>query len=653
MPIPGILASKLNAPRIPQAAIPRGPLVRRLTARRSRLALLCAPAGYGKTTLARQWVEGDGRPFGWLTLDEVDDDPVVLFRHVVAALSTVVTMTETLSLVEGSRRVDVLRGMAALELDLAKASSSFVIVIDDVETVTSGDSLALLQRVLQSVPDGSTACLASRKRPPIRLGRRQLQGELLELSGADLAFSPAECRRVLRGAAPDLGDGLEDSLLERCDGWPAAVGLAALAVSNGINTDTLRDALATADPVTSYLREEMLDRLGPADRDFLVGTSVLGRVHSGLCDALLERIDSGETLERLVDAGNLFVIGYDDRGTWYRYHPLFRDLLITELRAHGSEKERALHRRAVVWLRDHAMLDDAIAHALAAGDRVDAAGIAYLDVFQSVDEGRTATLERRLREFTVPETLQIPELALIGAAVAGMAGRPGEVSRWMQVVDAFDPGQVLSDGTTAAVGSAAVQLITGHGGAKASLDAAAVILALGPTATPWWAVARLVGVISELVLDTLDEPIVAFKVLVEDVRDSPVAHAIAAAHCAVLTFLAGDEAEGHVLTEAAVESARRANLGDSPMMAVVSSTQALSAATGGRVDEAHRSIGESNRLLVDRGAWNARGQIFFRLVLAETGYRLRSDDIAAQQLRLARVAPPVRARRRPPLGLGR
>ncbi len=139
--------------------------------------MVCAPAGFGKTTLARQWAEMDARPFAWLSADVADDDSVVLFRHVVAALVGVVPMEQTLALLEQGQRVDPERGSVSIAADLVDAPNPFLLVLDDTHSITSTLSLLLLERLLQSIPEGSVACLVSRERPPFRLARRQLSGE--------------------------------------------------------------------------------------------------------------------------------------------------------------------------------------------------------------------------------------------------------------------------------------------------------------------------------------------------------------------------------------------------------------------------------------------------------------------------------------------
>ena len=636
-----VFEPRLSPPRVPDAAISRAPLVGRLADAERRLAVVWAPAGFGKTTLARQWAEMDGRPLAWLSADVADDDTVVLFRHLVAALAGVVPMTETLGALERGQRVDPERGCVLIASDLSRAPCSFLLVIDDAHAVASSASLTLLERLLQSIPEGSVACLVSRERPPFRLDRRQLSGDLVELSVADLAFTEVESSEVLRRTLPDLDPAVEASIIERCAGWPAAIGLAALSVEAGSDLADLGSGLATTDHVATYLHEELLDRLAPSDREFLLGTSVLSRVHSGLCDEVLEQDGSAAVLERLVAGGNLFVVGLDDRGTWFRYHPLFRDLLLAELRMGGETREAALRRRAIPWLRDHGMVDEAVVQALAAHEHDLAVELIYSELFALVDQGRMATLERWLDAFTVAEVLATPELALASAAVAGMAGRAYDVSRWMQVVDAVEPDRLLTDGTSAAVGRSAVRLITGDGGAKASADAAEIILELGPTGSPWWALARLVRILSDLAMDTLEDPIAAFRVLCRDVGEFPILHSLAAAHLAILELLAGSSGAGHELVEAAVDSARDANLGESPMMAVISTAQTFDAATRRAVEEAREHFDASVLFLEHRGDWNARGQIFVRLVLGESAYRMGLYDDAADQLKQAYSLFPV------------
>ena len=361
--------SKLAVPLARPGAVRWSPLIRRLVRADEPVIVVQAPAGYGKTTLLRQWAERDPRPFAWVSLDPGDADPVTLLTYVAAAL-------DRSEPVDGSV-FDALRApgrsiwasaVPRVGAALASRDEPVVIVLDDLHRVDGRASLDVIDLLAAHVPPGSSLVLASRTEPALALARGRAEGRLLEIAADDLRFDEAAAARLLRRAGLELADADVAELTRITEGWPAGVYLAALSIRSGaLPADALR--VTGADRfLGDYFRDELLSRLSEDEAEFLAATSVLGRMCGPLCDAVCAREGSAMMLESL-ERSNLFLVPLDHERKWYRYHHLFRDLLRAELARRRPRRIRALNRRASVWCADNGELEEAIRYAREAGDR--------------------------------------------------------------------------------------------------------------------------------------------------------------------------------------------------------------------------------------------------------------------------------------------
>ncbi|HEX7612732.1 MAG TPA: hypothetical protein VF371_08145, partial [Candidatus Limnocylindrales bacterium] len=373
-----ILATKLYIPPSRRRVVLRPRLVERLNeglAAGNRLTLVSAPAGFGKTTLVSEWVAGCGRPAAWLSLDEADSDPSRFLTYLIAALQTVAPgIGEGLLTVLGSPQPPPLEStLTALLNDVTTIPSDLVLVLDDYHVLDAkpvDDALAFL---VERLPPRLHLVIATREDPALPLARLRARGQLTELRGADLRFTPDEAAEFLSQVMHlDLSAEQIAALEARTEGWIAGLQLAAISLQGRSDAAGFIESFAGSNRfVLDYLLEEVLQRQPDAVRAFLLRTSILGRLCGALCDAvMLDASASGqETLEYL-ERANLFIVPLDTERRWYRYHHLFADLLrqrrgqIAVLS--GGEDED--HLRASEWFEANGFEIEAFQHAAAAND---------------------------------------------------------------------------------------------------------------------------------------------------------------------------------------------------------------------------------------------------------------------------------------------
>jgi LuxR family transcriptional regulator, maltose regulon positive regulatory protein len=366
----GLLATKLHRPRLQPEYVRRQRLIDRLEeSLASGLVLVSAPAGFGKTTLLADWADQSRAPVAWLSLDQGDNDPARFWRHVVAALdlARAGTADQLLPLIAPGRSFE---GIAtALINRLAGQPKQLRIVLDDYQFVDAEPVHAALTFLLEHRPPALRLVLASRADPPLPLARLRAHGQLAELRAADLRFTTEEAGALLRTAVDDdLPAGSVSALTARTEGWAAGLQLAALSLHGQSDVAGFVATFSGSQRyVLDFLAEEVLDRQPDQLRTFLLETSVLERLCGELCDAVTGRTDGQQTLEQ-VERANLFLTPLDAARRWWRYHQLFADLLRVRLQQQQHDRLAVLHRRAAVWSEAHGLADDAVRHALAAGD---------------------------------------------------------------------------------------------------------------------------------------------------------------------------------------------------------------------------------------------------------------------------------------------
>jgi LuxR family maltose regulon positive regulatory protein len=438
-----LVLSKLRRPSTRPGAVLRSSLIDRLARDDSRpIVSVVAPAGYGKTTLLSQWAERNGHAFAWVSVDEADNDPKVLLTYVAEALDAVQPV--------GGRVFDALASPASsvpgsvvprLGAALASMTTPVVLVLDDVHALHNSECRAALSVLAEHVPDGSRLALAGRNEPPLRVARLRAEGRITEIGPGDLALTCEEASSLLRAAEVTLGADDVAELHQRTEGWPAGLYLAALGIRQGGSLQS------TAVPVggdhrfvSEYVESEILARIPGPQRVFLTQTAVLERMCGPLCEAVLDLPGPATSLAELARS-NLLLVPLDRRGQWYRYHHLFRDMLLAQLERHGPGLIPVLRRRAAGWCVRNGMDEDALEYYIAAGAVNEAAGLAEQLSVPVYRRGRVATVQRWFRWLDEQDGIaRHPVLAVLASFLAAETGRPAEADRWADVVDRWQFG---------------------------------------------------------------------------------------------------------------------------------------------------------------------------------------------------------------------
>ena len=500
-----LLATKLNVPGSRPDLVPRPRLAQRLDEGRGQgLVLACAPAGYGKTVLLANWVRRGRHRVAWLSLDAGDNDPARFWRHTVAALDRVRPgISERMGqLLEPPPPPSFEPVVTALINEVAgqpDPDEALLLVLDDYHVISSPLVHESFGFLLEHRPPGLHLALASRSDPPLALARLRADGQLAELRAADLRFTPGEAAALLQqvaaapgGARPGapLPDAVAAALAARTEGWAAGLQLAGLSLRGRSDVDGFVAAFTGSHRyVLDYLAEEVLERQPSRVREFLLETSVLERLSGELCDAVTGRPGSQALLEQVERAG-LFVVPLDEVRGWWRYHHLFADLLRARLQQEQPGRAPELHRNAAAWYAERGLADDAIRHAVAAGEMTWAARLIerhYDAIFQ---QGENTTIQRWISALPAELARSSPRLllaqawmALVGGDVEA-AGAPLDAAE-RAFADAanepFEPsvGRAASllANVPAAIGLAGAYLAVLHGDAEGTAASASRALA--------------------------------------------------------------------------------------------------------------------------------------------------------------------------------
>src|SRR2546423_3639300 len=375
-PIP---ATKLYTPPLRPPVVTRPRLLERLNEGLPRkLTLIAAPAGFGKTTLVSEWVEGIERPrarTAWLSLDEGDNDPTRFLTYLVAALQTIApTIGEgVLGVLQSLQPPPTETILTALLNEITTIPDHFVLVLDDYHVLDAKPVDHALTFLLEHLPPQMHLVIATREDPQLPLARLRARGKLTELRATDLRFTPSEAAGFLnQGMGLNLSAEDITALERRTEGWIAGLQLAAISLQGQQDaTGFITSFTGSHHFVLDYLLEEVLGQQSERVQTFLLRTSILDRLCGPLCDAVLmdPSVSGRETLEYLEHA-NLFIIPLDNERRWYRYHQLFADLLRQRLNqittsSTGDERDGVakLHMRASQWFEDNGLEIEAFHHA--------------------------------------------------------------------------------------------------------------------------------------------------------------------------------------------------------------------------------------------------------------------------------------------------
>jgi LuxR family transcriptional regulator, maltose regulon positive regulatory protein len=432
-----LLEMKVYVPKSRRGLVPRPRLSERLDrGTASKLTLVSAPAGFGKTTLLTEWLaERAAGPAGerlvaWLSLDRADNDPVSFWTYVIAALRTAASGVgeSALSLLQASAPPPIETVLTVLLNDLGTIATDIVLVLDDYHVIDARDVQDGMAFLLDHLPAGLHVVIASRADPALPLARLRARGELVETRAAELRFTPDEAAAYLNEMMGLQLTSQDVATLEgRTEGWIAALQLAALSMQGRDDVAGFIAGFAGDDRyVVDYLAEEVLQRQPDRVQAFLLQTCILGRLSGPLCDAVTGQ-GGGKAMLEALERGNLFLVPLDDRRRWYRYHHLLADVLQARLLDEQPGQVPDLHRRASAWYEQNGEPQVAIGHALAAEDFGRAADLI---------ERAIPAMRSNRQEATVRGWLEVLPLGVL----------PDEVVRARPVLSVHFAGALLSGG---------------------------------------------------------------------------------------------------------------------------------------------------------------------------------------------------------------
>ncbi|TML74240.1 MAG: hypothetical protein E6G13_01200 [Actinobacteria bacterium] len=625
----GVFESKLRPPSLRPGIVKKTALINRLRRTPSaRTVTLTAPAGYGKTTLLAQWAAAETRPVAWISLDARDNDPIVFLTHVFAAVDRIDPLDpRPITSLRASTKSTWAAAARRCLRAIASCGRPYLLVLDGADAVRSHETHQLLSALVDQIPPASSVAVAARVLPKLRLAALRAHGDLEEIGVVDLAFTGREAQLLVQAANPDLTAAETAELVETCDGWPAALYLASLSFRDAPPTSGASTGFAGDDRyLADYLRAEYLSRLHPRELRFLRRTSILAGLSEPLCNAVLQQEGSGAELEKIARA-NLFLVPLPRGRGWFRFHRLFRDLLLRELAQEEPDLIPTLHRRAADWYEAHGELEPALEHADAAADLARVAAIISALAFPLSNRGRTATLEQWLERFDMANVERYPDLAAHGSRIHALRGRAAEAERWLE---AAERGVKSRDAAALRPKLAVVSAALCRRGARQMLLEANAGLSRLRRGNGWYPTALLVRGFAAMLLNADEKADSALRdaALEAAALGSSEMRMIATGERSLIARRRGDDREADELSAEASAIARLSDLEDYPTFAIALAASAHTSLRHGRWAEARELLATADirkRWLTEALPWLA---VEVRLELTRSYLTLRDFDAA-------------------------
>ena len=645
------IETKLHAPSPRAELMERPRLTGELARTAVRLVLVDAPAGFGKTTLVAQWraSAAESRPFAWVSLDRGDDDPGRLWWYIVSALQracpeiAVEAILRELRVQTPEVAETVLPTIAN---ELAAIRSPVVLVLDDYHTIKERSCHEQIGFLLAHLPPSAQIVLITRADPPLPLARLRAAGEMVEIRARELRFDPGEAAALvhtvtgIRLDEPDLTD-----LMDRTEGWPAGMYLAALSLRGHPSPHAfVRQFSGDNRFIVDFLADEVLSRQPGEIQQFLARTSLLTRFCAPLCDAVTGSANAAGAIETL-ERENLFLVPLDDNRQWYRYHHLFAQLLRSQLSLTEPGLVRSLHQRASAWHQQAGSTEEAVSHALAAGDAAAAIDLIARHWNAYVGIGRTATVRGWLRQLGDDRIAAHPLAAHCAAWAAALTGDRETLRRWLPVIDAGTHEGPLPDGMQSLQSSAALlRAVFGFEGLAVMRESAATAVAIETDpATPYYALARAALGFS---LHLCGDPQAAAgpaEAAVRSESSMPVVHMYALSVMALVAAELGRLAKAQSFARAACALAARYELSKVPQSTVAHSAMGAVHAARGRLEEARAELEralEQRRRVPGLSPWaTLEPTLQLAQVLLRLGNREGAAELAGEARDLLTAAP--------------
>ena len=452
-----ILRTKLHRPPVSRDHLHRGHLLDRLNQHQHRsLALVSAPAGYGKSTLVSCWLEACDVPSAWVSLDEDDNDLGLFLSYFVSAIQRIFpdTCGATLSMLKVAHLPPVSVLARSLINELDQIEKAFILVLDDYHLIRDKNVHGLITKLLHHPSAFMHLVLIGRRDPPLPLTALRAKGQMVEIRTQDLRFSLDETGTFFEQMTGAPIDNAAAAILEKkTEGWVTGLRLAALSLNHRHRKDI--KGILTGLPVENhyvmdYVVTEILSHHPPAVQAYMLKTSVLNRFCAPLCDAICgSETDSGGSglngreFVELLENANLFVIPLDDEREWFRYHHLFQTLLKRQLKQRlNAEEIVKLHQGASAWFAENGYIEEALSHAHEIGDKEAAARLVKHHRFDLMNREQWYQLNRWMQEFSPDFIQQHPDLQL---AKAWTYQRQARYSELFAILDGLEPTESISN----------------------------------------------------------------------------------------------------------------------------------------------------------------------------------------------------------------
>jgi LuxR family maltose regulon positive regulatory protein len=615
--------------------IARSRLLRRALEHPERTLLLIAPSGFGKSVLIDQLAAEDPRLQHRILLDRRHNDAALLAREIAELIVPAPELREPLDQALRAPDPDIEGIVIGRLFDvLSSADEPFVLALDELEWIDSEDSRQVVRAVCERLPAGSRLVIASRRDPDLQLGRLRALRGLTELRRHDLSMTRNECEAMLSRIGIALTPHQLESLSIRTEGWPAALYLAGLAIGESPDPGPAISHFAGDDRiVVEYLRDEFLVRMPEDHVDFLRDVSVPERICGDLADALLDRTGSAELLKDIA-AGNSLLVPLDRNDTWYRLHPLLRDMLRAELVRGEAERPYDLNRRASLWWEQAGEIDAAVDHAIESGDLRRAGDLMWNSVPVYLPNGRLKTVEGWMRRLGDDRLAADAGLALVAVWVDLTLGRGASAERWTAIArKLIEPEEDALRKMTMAAGVALSDAALARNGIVEIADLTGRVVPLLDESSPWLALCRL---LSGTGLMLSGDPEGARKDLQDAVRVAsvlaPNIHTLSLTQLSVLALDDDnlDFAEREI--QLALRQTARTGLADYPMIALTFAVSGLIRSLRGDLGGAAADMANGRRLLEQLDAFGSWYEVEARIALARTALRTGDRSEAVRLL---------------------
>jgi LuxR family maltose regulon positive regulatory protein len=450
-----LLNTKYVIPHLPPRYMPRTELFKELEGRsQNNLTFLIAPAGYGKTTALIHWAKETLWPVAWLSLDSEDNDPLRFFSYLFKGLGRVNPkwVKELDALLASYHVVFIQSFIRSIIGIVAQHSTRFALILDDYHLIRSNDIHTAIGYLLENQPDNIHIMISSRSEPKLPLAKLRVKDVVHEIRIEELRFSLEEINAYFLSAEiPPLSQSDLEMVEAKTEGWAAGIQLIAQLLHNGDTAESLkRISSGGSRHIMDYLVQEVLELQSKDTQEFLLRTSILNRFNASICEATTGIQDSQHILLQL-ETNGVFILPLDHERCWYRYHPLFQEILQRMIREKSTGEEPLLHQRASEWLAREGFHQEAIYHALQAKNFSHAADIAGIVGQEMMNQGRFHTLYSWLRCIPYELIISRPNLCSGRAWAQAMVGDVSDVDHWIScgLKEPDQPDSLCKDDRTA------------------------------------------------------------------------------------------------------------------------------------------------------------------------------------------------------------